>query len=49
MNEQMDHLDQAEKEIFTYSVSDEALEAAAGTTEMATRRTVQTDLPPIPD
>jgi hypothetical protein len=31
MNEQTDDLDQADEEILTYTVSDEALEAAANT------------------
>ena len=30
MNEQTDHLDQIDEDILTYTVSDEALEAAAG-------------------
>jgi hypothetical protein len=31
MNDQTDHLDQADEDILTYTVSDDALEAAAGT------------------
>ena len=31
MNDQIDHLDPADEGILTYTVSDEALEAAAGT------------------
>jgi hypothetical protein len=30
MNDETDNLDQADEDIFTYEVSDEALEAAAG-------------------
>ena len=31
MDQETDHLDQADEDILTYTVSDEALEAAAGT------------------
>ena len=37
MNDQTDDLDQAEAEILTYTLSDEALEAAAGTERGAFR------------
>jgi hypothetical protein len=35
MDDQTDHFDQAEEEILTYTVSDEALEAAAGSVKGA--------------
>jgi hypothetical protein len=35
MNDRTDHLDQTDEDILTYTVSDEALEAAAGRTAAA--------------